>query len=76
MALVRNFEKLDGERTSLHVEVPAKYYTFEKDGVGFVQINTYGRPDREFPDKVSQSIQLDRTGAEALVQILTRAFRL
>jgi hypothetical protein len=76
MALVRGFEELEGERTSLHQEVTARYFAFERDGRGFVQINTYGRPDRAFPEKVSQSIQLDREGAEALVAILRRAFRL
>ncbi|HEY8576077.1 MAG TPA: methionyl-tRNA formyltransferase [Devosia sp.] len=74
MALVRRFEKLDSERNQLHQEVEARYAIFERDGVGFVQINTYGRPDREMPGIASQSIQLDRQGAEALVDILRRAF--
>ena len=76
MALVTKFEKLDGERTQLHEEVEAKYAVFERDGKGFVQINTYGRPGREIPGKVSQSIQLDRQGAEALVAILKKAFHI
>ncbi|MDB5473056.1 MAG: methionyl-tRNA formyltransferase [Devosia sp.] len=74
MALVRKFGRLDSERNQLQVEVEAKYAVFQKDGQGFVQINTYGRPDREFPGKVSQTIQLDRAGAEALVAILRKAF--
>ena len=76
MALVREFKKLDGERYQLHEEVEARYAIFDRDGKGFVQINTYGRVDREFPGKVSQSIQLDREGAEALVTILQKAFAL
>ena len=76
MALVTKFEKLDGERTQLHEEVDAKYVVFERDSKGFVQINTYGRPGREIPGKVSQSIQLDRQGAEALVAILRKAFQI
>ena len=74
MALVRKFEVLEGERHQLHDEVEARYAVFERDGLGFVQINTYGRPDREHPGKLSQSIQLDREGAEALVAILRKAF--
>ena len=74
MALVRKFEKLDSERNQLQEEVEARYAVFERDGKGFVQINTYGRPDRENPGKVSQVIQLDRQGAEALVSILRKAF--
>ena len=76
MALVRGFTKLDSERRTLHEEVEAKYAAYEIDGRAFVQINTYGTSDREFPGKLSQSIQLDRTGAEQLVAILTKAFRL
>lgn len=71
---MRKFEKLDSERTQLHEEVEARYSVFERDGRGFVQINTYGRADRQIPDKVSQVIQLDREGAEALITILKKAF--
>lgn len=74
MALVRTFLPLEGERISLHQEVEAKYSAFEKDGRAFVQINTYGRPDRKFPEKVSQTIQLDRDAARQLVGILNKAF--
>ena len=76
MALIRELKKLDGERYQLHEEVEAKYSVFQRDGRGFVQINTYGSTKREFPGKVSQSIQLDREGAEALVSILKKTFAL
>ena len=76
MALVRKFERLVTERTQLQDEVEAKYAVFERDGRGFVQINTYGRADRKLPGKLSQTIQLDREGAEALVAILKKAFAL
>ncbi len=76
MALIRNFEAFELERTQLHVEVEARWAAYEIDGVGFVQINTYGRADREMPGKVSQTIQLDRRGAEQLIGILRRTFRL
>ena len=76
MALVTKFEKLDSERHQLHEEVEARYAVFERDGKGFVQINTYGRPDRQERDKLSQSIQLDRRGAEQLARILKQAFNL
>lgn len=74
MALVRKFGRLETERNQLHEEVEAKYSVFERDGRGFVQINTYGRAAREMPGKLSQSIQLDQQGAEALVKILRGAF--
>ncbi len=74
MALIRKFSKLESERTSLHEEIEARYTVFERDGQGFVQINTYGTLGREMPGKVSQSIQLDQQGAEALIGILRKAF--
>ena len=76
MALIRDFEPLDLERKQLHQEVDARWTSYEIDGVGFVQINTYGRPDREFPEKLSQTIQLDRRAAEQLVAILRKAFKI
>ncbi|WP_224705664.1 methionyl-tRNA formyltransferase [Devosia aquimaris] len=74
MVLLRKFERLDAERYQLQGEVEAKYAVFERDGRGFVQINTYGSPDREMPGKLSQTIQLDREGAIELVAILRKAF--
>jgi hypothetical protein len=43
----------------------------------FVQIDTYGRAEREVPGKVSQSLQFDEKSARALFDILrdTFAFR-
>ena len=76
MALIRRFEKLEGERHGLHDEVEARYAIFERDGKVFLQFNTYGRPSREAPGTVSQSIQLDRAGAEQLHKLLAAAFRL
>lgn len=39
-----------------------------------VQLDTVGSPDREFADKVSQSIQFDRTSAEQLIALFREAF--
>ena len=74
MALVRKFEDLEVERTQPQAEVEARYSIFEHEKRTYVQINTYGRPDRAIPGKVSQVIQLDRQGAEDLMAILKRAF--
>lgn len=76
MALVQKFLPLELERSSLHEPVEARYAEFNRDGKAFVQINTYGRADREMPGKVSQTIQLDADSAAQLIGILTKAFRL
>jgi hypothetical protein len=76
MALIRSFERRPMQRNSLHKEIGATYTPFEADGRVLLQIDTYGTEDRQMPGKKSQSIQLDRQGAEALVEILRREFRL
>ena len=74
MALVRHFERSEMERNSVHDEISAKYAVFEKDGRVFIQIDTFGRDDREIPGKKSQTIQLDHEGASTLYRILKAAF--
>ena len=76
MALIRHFKDKSMERNSIHKEIEATYTIFENDGRVFVQIDSYGLPDREIPGKKSQSFQLDKTGAENLINILKRAFHL
>ncbi len=74
MALIRQFTRKDRDRISLHEEIEATYSTFERDGRTILQIDTYGRETRKVPGKQSQTIQIDREGAEALYGILKREF--
>jgi hypothetical protein len=76
MALIKSFEEKRVDRNSIHDAIEATYTTFERDGRGFVQIDSYGRAEREIPGKKSQSIQLDETSARQLFQILSDFFRL
>jgi hypothetical protein len=76
MALIKSFEKKHMDRNSIHDEITATYTVFERDGRIFLQINSYGRTDREIPGKLSQTIQLDQDGARALHGILEREFNL
>lgn len=62
------------ERNSLHKEIGATYSVFGIDEKRIVQIDTYGSVDREIPGKKSQTIQLDREGAENLFLILKNEF--
>jgi hypothetical protein len=75
MALIRTFEEKVMDRNSIHDEISASYTVFERDDRKFIQIDSYGRDEREIPGKKSQTIQLDREGAAALFQILKREFR-
>lgn len=74
MALIRSLTRKDRDRASLHDEIEATYSTFKRDGRTLLQIDTYGRSTRQVPGKQSQTIQLDREGAEALYSILKREF--
>jgi hypothetical protein len=76
MALVKKFVHRSRDRISLHDEIEAKWSSFERDGRVILQIDTYGRKSRQEPGKQSQTIQLDREGAQALHAILQREFGL
>lgn len=74
MALIRSFARKDRDRVSLHQKIEATYTVFERDGRVLLQVDTYGRDTRENPGKQSQTIQLDKEGAEALYRIIKREF--
>ncbi len=74
MALIRHFDRKHMERNSIHDEISATYTVFERDGRRFIQIDSYGRDEREIPGKKSQTIQLDRGSAQELYKILKNEF--
>lgn len=78
MALIdcKNFKRIDKERNTCHGKVTATYTVFEKNGDKYFQIDTYGSTNREFPEKISQSLQIDNTIAKEIVEILTKEFKL
>lgn len=75
MALIRQLKEKSMDRNSIHDEIDATYTIFNKDDRTFIQIDSYGRTDRENPGKKSQTIQLDEIGARNLFDILKREFR-
>ncbi|HEY4122974.1 MAG TPA: hypothetical protein VGM36_00085 [Rhizomicrobium sp.] len=76
MALIRHFIEKPMDRNSIHDEIEASVTSFEYDGRVFIQIDTYGREERQIPGKKSQTLQLDREGATALFAILKQKFDL
>ena len=68
-------EKLHKDRNTVHEKVYATYSTFDSHGKHYVQIDTYGRSDREQPGKISQSIQLDETSAKFLFDLLKSEYK-
>lgn len=73
---INRIEKLNKERNTIHDKAYTTYSSFDSCGRHYVQIDTYGRSDREQPRKISQSIQLDKETASYLVDLLKREFDL
>lgn len=73
---INRIEKLNKERNTIRDKAYTTYSSFDSYGRHYVQIDTYGRSDREQPRKISQSIQLDKETASYLVDLLKREFDL
>ena len=71
---INKIEKLSKDRNTIHEKVYTTYSSFDSDGSHYVQIDTYGRSDRESPGKISQSIQLDKESAEYIFNLLKIEF--
>jgi hypothetical protein len=75
MALITSFGEKRMDRSSIHDDIDASYTTFEREGRRFLQIDSYGRAEREMPGKRSRSIQLDEKSARELFDILRDFFQ-
>jgi hypothetical protein len=78
MALLNpsSFERIQKSRNTVHKPVSATYSFFEENGLKLFQIDTYGTAERAMPEKVSQSIQLDKQMAKIIIEILKKEFYL
>ena len=73
LLIIKSIEK---NRNTVHDKVFSTYTVFESAGEKFFQIDTYGRIEREMPEKISQSIQFDRAAAIFVVNLLINEFNL
>lgn len=71
-----SIERIEKTRNQLHEKVQTTYTVFEKDGRKYVQFDTYGKDDRDNPEKISQSLQIDEETARFLVRLLIKEFEL
>lgn len=71
---LKNIEKIEKNRNTIHDKVFTTYTVFDMAGERYVQIDTYGKIDRENPEKISQSIQFDKQTAEFIVELLKNEF--
>jgi hypothetical protein len=74
VALVCEFQHAPSEKNSLHNPVLCGWRVFDTGETKILQLDTYGSEHRQIPNKVSQSIQLNREGATVLVSLIRDAF--
>lgn len=65
-----SFKRIDKNRNTIHEPVHTTYTVFEMEGKKYIQFDTYGRINRENPEKISQSIQMDKETAQFVVDLL------
>jgi hypothetical protein len=73
-ALISKFQQVDSDRNGVHKPVLCGWRRFNADGQIFLQFDTYGSDERQIPNKVSQSIQLDREAAASLLKLIRDTF--
>ena len=73
---IAKIKRLDKDRYTVHEKVYTTYSVYDVGKNHYVQIDTYGRSDREQPGTVSQSIQLDKEAAKYLVELLKKEYDL
>jgi hypothetical protein len=75
MALVTQFERIEKDHPKVHKGTHAAYFSFiGPENKRYFILESYGSEDRQFPEKVSQSIQLDEEGAAHMIRILREEF--
>lgn len=73
---LERIKKIEKYRNTVHDKVYTTYTVFEMNGKKYVQFDMYGRIVRENPEKISQTIQLDKETAQYLVNILCKEFNI
>jgi hypothetical protein len=75
MALVTSLEQTNKDRQSIHRPTRCLWSIVDGEGGSrYLQLDTVGSDEREFTDKVSQSLQFDRQAASQLLTLLRQAF--
>lgn len=75
MAIVRRLEPLVLEKDVPHREVEGTYSIVHDDkGGAYLQVDTYGSSERQFPGKKSQSIRFAPEAIEQLKSLLAEHF--
>lgn len=78
MALLnpQKFSAISKTKNNIHQTTEAAYTVFEMSGKTIFQIDTFGTNKRKNPEKVSQSIQIDKDMTQILINKLKNTFNL
>lgn len=71
---VKKIKREDKYRNTIHEEVESTYTIFEKNGVKYFQIDTYGKSERKLKGQSSQVLQLDEVSVHDLIKLLSEKF--
>lgn len=71
---VKKIKREDKYRNTIHEEVESTYTIFEKNGVKYFQIDTYGKSERKLKGQSSQVLQLDEVSVYDLIKLLSEKF--
>jgi hypothetical protein len=74
MALITELTELHKDRNRVHGAVECGYTVFEERGERYLQLDTYGSPERKIPGKTSQSIQLNAESAARVNALIEKVF--
>lgn len=73
---LNNIKQIVTQRNTVQDKVYTTYSVFYDGREKYLQLDTYGKSDREIPGKISQSIQIDKETARYLVSLLQSEFDL
>jgi hypothetical protein len=75
MALISTIDETTKERQKVHAPTRCLASSFTTDeGQPILQLDTYGADNRQFPEKVSQSLQFDEAAARELLRLIRQTF--
>lgn len=75
MAVVKRIDPMSLEVETRHTEAECTYSIVHYGGIKYLQIDTYGSPNRELRGKKSQSIRFAPEAIDGLKRILTTHFQ-
>ena len=74
MAIVTELVAVTKNRLGLPKTTKCGHCIVQIDGTKYLLLESYGSPDRAIPEKVSQSLHLDRDHAAKLKSVLEQSF--